>query len=84
MSTTTVLDSKSLSNLTTLLDLCALIISTLQFHVCLERVRVNRMLEIRHSILEISPLEQVRLSMWLTPTKELITPLIGSSSLPSK
>ena len=61
MSTTTVLDSKQRSNLTTLLDLCALNISTMQFHVCLERVRIDRILEIRHSILEISLPEQVHL-----------------------
>ena len=61
MSATTVFDSKPRSNLTTLLDLCVLNTSTLQFHVRRKRVRINRILEIRHSILEISLPEQVRL-----------------------
>ena len=61
MSATIVFDSKPRSNLTTLLDLCVLNISTLQFHVCLKRVRINRILEIRQSMLEISLPEQARL-----------------------
>ena len=61
MSETTAFDSKPISNLTTLLDLCVLNISPLQLNVCLKRVRINRILETRHSILEISLPEQVRL-----------------------
>ena len=54
VSATTVFDSRPRSDLTTLLDLCVHNISILQFHVCLKRVRINRILEISHSILEIS------------------------------
>ena len=61
VSATTVFDSKPRSNLTTLLDLCVHNISILQFHVCLKRVRINSILEISHSILEISLPEQVLL-----------------------
>ena len=61
VSATTVFDSKPRSNLTTPLDLCVHNISILQFHVCIKRVRFNRILEISHSILEISLPEQVLL-----------------------
>ena len=54
MSATNVFDRRPPSNLTTFLDLCVLNTSTLQFHVCLKRVR-------RHRILEISLPEQIHL-----------------------
>ena len=54
MSATNVFDPRPRLNLTTFLDLCVLNISTLQFHVCLKRVR-------RHRILEMSLPEHVHL-----------------------